>query len=175
MFVDAHTFSNRFFVADVFDDNPVAPLNATAGMWDVVTMTMFLHQFDRDQQKAAATMAVRLLRHDCGSMIVGNNTGQLNEGEIKLGEPFAARGGQKILWRQSRESMIDFWVKALEEFEESAGRERESWKKRWEVWCEYDEMQIEKREKERKEKGEVRFFQGDQQRRILFCVKRIGV
>jgi hypothetical protein len=174
LFLDAGTFADRFFTADVFDDSVTAPLNATAGMWDVVTMTMFLHQFDRTQQQAIAARAVRLLKHERGAMIIGNNTGQTDEGEIELKPPFIVAGEERVLWRQSRESMRDFWEKAVEEFEKSTGGKGESWREQWEIWCEYDQIQIEAREKERQEKGDVRFFKGGQQRRILFCVKRIA-
>lgn len=174
LFLDKNTFAHRFFAADIFNDSATAPLNTTARMWDIVTMTMFLHQFDRTQQQAIAARAVRLLRHNSGAMIIGSNTGQTEQGEIKLKPPFVLPGEERGIWRQSRESMRDFWEKAVEDLENINGGQEEQWKERWEIWVEYDQVQIKAREEERQKKGEVRFFQGGQQRRILFRVKRIA-
>jgi len=169
-FRDRDSFADRFFVADVFDDSDASPLNLTAGMWDVVSATMFLHQFDLVAQKRIAARLLRLLRPCKGSMLIGNNTGELVASSIPLRAPFCKEGEKKELFRQSRESMREMWEETVREYNTAASQDV---KAEFNIWCEYDRKEAEKREQEMKKEGQVRFFRGDGQRRILWCVERL--
>jgi hypothetical protein len=171
LFCDADTFSNQFFAANVLSDDPNNPLSTTQGLWDVVTATMMLHQFNLDEQKIIAARMIRLLKPTKGSMILGSNTGQLEAAALIMKPPFVKEGEERWVYRQSKESMAELWWEAID----GLGEEGEKTKTRtkWRVECDYDLKQHAARERERKEKGEVRYFQGDGQRRILYSVTRI--
>ena len=165
LFRDEATFQRRFFAADVMDSSITSPLEVTRGLWDVVSTTMMLHQFALGEQKIIAARMLRLLRPVRGSMLLGSNTGQVEAGELQMKPPFVAEGEEKVVFRQSKETMVQLWEEAIC----SLGEAKESWR----ISCEYDLEQLERREAERREKGEVRYFQGEGQRRILFSVERL--
>lgn len=124
---------------------------------------MFLHQFELPTQKKIAARLLRLLRPVSGSMILANNTGQLEATEILLKPPLCVAGEVKTIYRHSRETIQAMWESVIDNF----GTPKDLWK----VSCQYDEVQAKKREEERERLGEISYFEGDRQRMIFLTVE----
>ena len=84
------------------------------GQIDIISVTMFLHLFDWQNQLKAATRILRLLSHKPGSLILGSQAGSTDPGEVPLKPPFAAtRNGERCtVYRHSPQSFQLLWKKA---------------------------------------------------------------
>lgn len=74
---------------------------------------MFTHQFDLDRQKIIVARMVRLLPTRKRSMIMGTSTGKLDAKTIPLRPRFCEKVGDKMIYRQSKETMSDLWAQAV--------------------------------------------------------------
>ncbi|KAI1775306.1 hypothetical protein F4818DRAFT_46075 [Hypoxylon cercidicola] len=153
---------SHFITGDIFSD--VDDLAKSRGTWDIIHIAMFLHLFAQPEQEAAGRNMMKLLKATPGSTIIGTQTGSLHAGELKLQPPFCNPGEDKTIYRQSKESLKDFFVTAAA----AVGLKVN-------VWAEYDEDEAKRRAEGRKEKGEEwekkeRTFVGQDERWILFRV-----
>lgn len=160
LFQDADTFKNRFIGADIFDEDRNDALVKTEGTWDVISIVIFLHIFDRATQIRACKRILKLLSHKPGSMVIGAQTGSTKSGEQVLKPPFVGEGEHKSVFRQSAETFTEMW-KIVEQDEGI----------RLKVEVEYDDQQErERRMKEEAAEGKKKFFSGSEQRRLFFKV-----
>lgn len=169
LFKDADRFTPRhFIIGDIFDNNPETSLLAkTAGTWSVVSIVMFLHLFSMEESEIACAQIIKLLRPDPGSFVIGAQTGTVNPGEFAVPPPLVDLGVHKVVWRHSRESMIEMWERVGEKLGVKL-----------KVWADYDLDEINEREAEEAAKEQNgnrpnRFFVGRDQRRIFFLVERV--
>nr|POE93238.1 methyltransferase ausd [Quercus suber] len=165
LFLDKETFQNHYIVADLFDASSASPLVKTAGLWDVITANMFIHQFDLKHQQLAARRMVSLLRDAKGSIILGSITGQLDAGPEPLKPPFTDKDRTRMTYRNSKETMHKLWEDAVVEC--GGGVDK------WHIECTYDEAALVVRKQERNTQGEVHYFVGDTQRRIQYYLRRL--
>ena len=165
LFRDGAAFRSHFFAGDILDESTTSPLERTKGHWDAVSASMFLHLFTLQEQRVIAVRMIRLLRPVKGSMLLGIVSGQLNAGEVHMKPPFVAGEEVAVVFRQSRETMKQLWEEAIE----GLGEAKDS----WHISCEYDLKDLAEMEKERRHKGDIRYFGGEELRRILFSVERL--
>ncbi|KAI3329995.1 hypothetical protein F4824DRAFT_516043 [Ustulina deusta] len=154
--------ASHFVAGDIFSE--VDELARTRGTWDIIHIAMFLHVFSLPDQETASKNILKLLKPGPGSTIIGTQTGSLDAGELKLPPPLCEEGEDRIIYRQSKETMKALFEKATEALGMNAV-----------VWTEYDEDEVKERAAGRKEKGEEwekreRLFAGDSERRIFFRV-----
>lgn len=168
LFKDADRFTpEHFIVGDIFDTDPrTSVLAKTAGSWSVVNIFMFLHIFNLEKSELACIQILKLLRPEPGSFVLGAQTGTLNAGEMVVPPPLAEPGENKVVWRHSRETMIDMWKRVGERL----GIELK-------VWADYDQDEIRERElgiaQDQDWEKRNRFFTGKDERRIFFLVERV--
>ena len=162
LFQDRDRFEDRFFTADIFDDSADGLAVRSQGTWDIVNINMFLHIWDLNTQKAASKRIIKLLRPDPGSMIIGNQTGSTQPGELVLRPPYVTEGGERSIYRHSLETLVDMW-KAVGDDEGV----------KLDVKIDYDDQ--EPREKLTKEdqsdEREFYFGPGPEQRKLFFTIK----
>ena len=84
------------------------------GQIDIITITMFLHLFDYNNQLRAATRILRLLSHNPGAMVVGSQAGVVNATEQPLKPPFdkTEDGEKRTVYRHSPTSFTKLWEEA---------------------------------------------------------------
>ena len=117
---DKHIFRPGHFIADdVLADNSrftQGPLMTQIGpgQLDIISITMFLHLFNWDNQLRAATRILRLLSHKPGSLVVGSQAGSVNAGELPLKPPFADAAGseKRSVYRHNPDSFNKLWMEA---------------------------------------------------------------
>jgi FMN phosphatase YigB (HAD superfamily) len=84
---------------------------------------------------------------------------------MELKPPLCEPGEHKVVFRHSRETLIEMWERVAKRIGVKV-----------KVWLEYDQDEIREREKGTKEdkdwEKKNRFFVGDDERRILFWVER---
>ena len=166
LFRDSETFKNRFITADIFDESVSSPLTKTEGTWDVISVFMFLHAFDKNHQVLACRRILKLLKREKGSTVIGAQSASVNAGEEHLKAPFLKEGVEKVVFRHSKETFRELW--------EEAAR------------LEDVEVSIEVEYRPRFELGEEEEVQGDtegqkfwkaknasDQRRMFFLVERV--
>jgi SAM-dependent methyltransferase len=161
LFRDRETFQNRFITADLFDTTSESALMRTKGTWDVISIVMFLHVFDRNTQILACTRILQLLSRKPGSMIIGAQTGSTQPEEHVLKPPFVAEGEYKTVYRQSQETFTDMW-KMVEKDEDVKLR----------IQVQYDEHKDRELRAKEEDTGEKnKFFSGQHQRRLFFTIE----
>ena len=86
------------------------------GQCDIISITMFLHLFNRLNQLKAATRILRLLAHKPGSLVLGSQAGSTTPGEVPLKPPFAdgEDGEKRTVYRHNPESFEELWREAGE-------------------------------------------------------------
>ena len=109
LFRDADRFRGRFIAGDLFDESPDGALEKTAGSWDVVNVTMFLHMYDWPTQVRACKRILKLLVKRKGSMVVGAQTGSVHAGDFHLKPPLVAEGEERTLFRHNLETFRQMW------------------------------------------------------------------
>ena len=109
----------QFLADDILADNDSftqGPLMTQIGpgQLDIISITMFLHLFNWQNQLRAATRILRLLSHRPGSLILGSQAGSVNAGELPLKPPFADVAGvdKRTVFRHNPESFERLWVEA---------------------------------------------------------------
>jgi SAM-dependent methyltransferase len=167
LFRDADRFGpSRFICGDVFSDEPNDPLFATRGTWSVINIIMFLHLFSmEDQEHVCGSLLGKFLRPRAGAVVMGAQTGTIKSGNMELKTPMCEPGEHKVVFRHSRETLMEMWERVAKRIGVKV-----------KVWLEYDQDEIREREKGTKEdkdwEKKNRFFVGDDERRILFWVER---
>ncbi|KAL8649173.1 MAG: hypothetical protein Q9226_005683 [Calogaya cf. arnoldii] len=109
----------HFFADDILADNQVftsGPLMTQLGpgQVDIITITMFLHLFNYENQLKTATRILRLLSHKPGSIILGSQAGSIDFGEQTLKPPFhrSVDGSRRTVFRHNPESFEALWREA---------------------------------------------------------------
>ena len=84
------------------------------GQIDIISINMFLHLFNWQNQLRAATRILRLLSHNPGSLILGSQAGSVNAGELPLKPPFAhvGDGEERTVFRHNPGSFEQLWLVA---------------------------------------------------------------
>ncbi|KAI4139036.1 MAG: hypothetical protein LQ341_004395 [Variospora aurantia] len=111
--------SGHFFADDILADNA----SFTSGLLmthlgpasvDIITITMFLHLFNYENQLRVATRILHLLSHRPGSMILGSQAGSIDFGEHPLKPPFhrGEAGVKRTVFRHNPESFERLWREA---------------------------------------------------------------
>lgn len=110
---------NHYISDDILADNETfsrSNLMTTLGpgQIDIITITMFLHLFDYNNQLRAATRILRLLSHNPGAMVVGSQAGVVNATEQPLKPPFdkTEDGEKRTVYRHSPTSFTKLWEEA---------------------------------------------------------------
>ena len=122
---DRDRFPPGHFIADDIlaenGDFSTGPLMTKLGpgQIDIISITMFLHLFDRPNQLKASTRILRLLAHKPGSMVLGSQAGSLSAGEQPLQPPFADKpkkedgsSEKRTVYRHNTESFEQLWTEA---------------------------------------------------------------
>ena len=120
MWRDKNVLQPGHFIADdILADNDVftqGPLMTRIGpgQLDIISITMFLHLFNWQNQLRAAVRILRLLSHKHGSLILGSQAGAVNAGELPLKPPFADTkdGEKRTVFRHNPESFERLWMEA---------------------------------------------------------------
>ena len=109
----------RFLADDILADNDRFTAGKLMtelgpGQIDIISITMFLHLFNWQNQLKAATRILRLLSHKPGSLILGSQAGSTDPGEVPLKPPFTAtkNGERCTVYRHNPESFELLWKKA---------------------------------------------------------------
>ncbi|KAL8806414.1 MAG: hypothetical protein Q9182_001329 [Xanthomendoza sp. 2 TL-2023] len=109
----------HFYTDDILADNDLftsGPLMTQLGpgQVDIVSITMFLHLFNYENQLRAATRILRLLSQKPGSIIIGSQAGSIDFGEQTLKPPFhrSDDGGRRTVFRHNPESFERLWQEA---------------------------------------------------------------
>ncbi|EPE32083.1 S-adenosyl-L-methionine-dependent methyltransferase [Glarea lozoyensis ATCC 20868] len=169
LFRDSNRFGpSNFITGNIFSNDIDDGLVKTRGTWDIIHATMFLHIWALEDQEKACVNILKLLRQSPGSLVVGTQTGTAKPGEFTVKPPLCEPGEQKVVYRHSKETMRDMWMRAGMMVGMSL-----------DVKTGYDEEERMGREKGRLEKGpeweaKQRFFAGSDQRRIFLTVLRLG-
>ena len=84
------------------------------GMTDIISITMFLHLFDYNNQLKVATRILRLLSNKPGSLILGSQAGVVEATEQDLKPPFdkTKDGEKRTVFRHSPSSFTKLWEEA---------------------------------------------------------------
>ncbi|KAK9241762.1 hypothetical protein V1506DRAFT_563454 [Lipomyces tetrasporus] len=122
--MDADRFTpEHFIVGDIFYTDPeTSPLAKTAGTWSVVNIVMFLHLFNLAESEVVCAQILKLLRPEPGSFVIGAQTGTLNAGEFVVPPPLVDPSVHKVIYRYTRETMIDMWKRVARDRAEGVGR-----------------------------------------------------
>lgn len=113
LFLDKEIFGVPLIEADVFDVDNGAPLKPLEGKLDIVQIGLFLHLFDWEDQIRACERIVALLKAEKGSLVVGQQIGSTEPGEVPKGT-----GGMMFkhdadsferLWREVGEKTKSQW------------------------------------------------------------------
>lgn len=109
----------HFFAENILADNALftsGPLMTRLGPGsvDIITMTMFLHLFNYENQLKTATRILRLLSQKPGSLIIGSQAGSIDFGEQTLKPPFhrSETGAKRTVFRHNPESFERLWKEA---------------------------------------------------------------
>ena len=153
---DQVKFRDRFIQADVFDQRPEGALVKIEGTWDVISIFMFLHVWDLQDQIRACKRIMQILSPKPGSWVIGAQTGSIAPREFPLRPPFVAPGQEKTVYRHSVETFKQMW----EDVAKSEGLNLD-------IWAEYETTPD-----ARQRGGGKMLFGGDDNRRIYFLVKR---
>ena len=157
-FRDADRFTaDHFIIADILSSAPDSPLLGTAGSWTAINASMFLHLWDLPTQEQIARIMLSLLRQEPGSFILGTSMGSILPRETDIKPPMVQEGTHMTIFKHSRDTMRQMW----ERVGHAAGMELR-------VEVQYDEEEVRSRQEGW---NEERFFQGEDQRRVLFFVE----
>ena len=115
LFRDQDRFQDRFIAGDLFDDGPNNRLAETRGTWDIVSITMFLHIWDWDNQVTACKQILKLLKPQKGSMIIGSQAGLTEPKRLQLQPPHVNPGEERYLYRHSPDSFRKMWHQVQED------------------------------------------------------------
>ena len=107
LFRDKEKLKSKFIAADIFD--PGSPLRELEGKIDIIGASSFFHLFDWEHQKRVAHSAVKLLKPQKDSLIVGRQVGNKDHGEK------ARRRGSGTRYRHNLESWRKFWTEVGDE------------------------------------------------------------
>ncbi|KAL9003724.1 MAG: hypothetical protein Q9188_003428 [Gyalolechia gomerana] len=109
----------HFFAENILAENAMftsGPLMTQLGPGsvDIITMTMFLHLFNYENQLKTATRILRLLSQKPGSLIIGSQAGSIDFGEQTLKPPFhrSETGTKRTVFRHNPESFERLWKEA---------------------------------------------------------------
>lgn len=109
----------HFFADDILADNATftsGPIMTHLGpaSIDIITITMFLHLFNYENQLKVATRILRLLSSRPGSIILGSQAGSIDFGEQALKPPFhrGETGVKRTVFRHNPESFECLWREA---------------------------------------------------------------
>lgn len=109
----------HFFAENILAENAMftsGPLMTQLGPGsvDIITMTMFLHLFNYENQLKTATRILRLLSQKPGSLIIGSQAGSIDFGEETLKPPFhrSETGTKRTVFRHNPESFERLWKEA---------------------------------------------------------------
>ncbi|KAI4090310.1 MAG: hypothetical protein L6R37_007903 [Teloschistes peruensis] len=109
----------HFFADNILAENEIftsGPLMARLGpgQVDIITITMFLHLFNYENQLKTATRILRLLSQKPGSIILGSQAGSIDFGEQTLKPPFhrSEDGSRRTVYRHNPESFERLWKEA---------------------------------------------------------------
>ena len=117
---DRHVLASGHYIADDIlsenDDFTNGPLmqRLGPGQTDIISITMFLHLFDYQNQVKVATRILRLLSTKPGSMIIGSQAGVKEAMEQELKPPFdkTQDGSKRTVFRHSPSSFTRMWEDA---------------------------------------------------------------
>lgn len=108
LFLDRETLKTRFVPGDVFDPN--SSLTELEGQIDIMHTAAFFHLFSLEQQKQIARRAVRILKPQAGSLLVGRQVGNVKGGEF----PHRTNPDQ-TMYRHDPETWTRMWQEIGEE------------------------------------------------------------
>ena len=97
LWLDEAKFKNYFITANIFDEDPEGALVKTNGTWDVISIFMFLHVWDPNDQERACKQILKLLSPKQGSWIIGAQSGSVKAVTFPLTPPFVAPGQAKTI------------------------------------------------------------------------------
>ena len=157
LFNDKDKFTDRFIAADVFDEDEGAALVKTEGTWSVISIFMFLHVWDYNDQVRVCKRILKLLSSKPDSWIIGAQTGSVKPRDFPLKPPFVKEGEKRSVYRHSVETFREMWV-------EVAVAE----KVKLDIWVEYEETAD-----ARGKGGGKTIFEGEDNRRFFFLLKRV--
>ena len=110
---------SHFFAEDILADNKTFTSGRLMtqlgpGQVDIISITMFLHVFNYENQLKAATRILRLLSHKPGSIILGSQAGSIDFGEQTLKPPFhrSGDGTRRTVFRHNPASFERLWKEA---------------------------------------------------------------
>ena len=155
LWLDEDKFKDYFITANIFDEAPEGALVKTRGTWDVISIFMFLHVWDLNDQEQACKQILRLLSPKPGSWIIGAQSGSIKAVNFPLRPPFVEPGQEKTVYRQSVETFKDMWQRVGQA--EGVGLE---------VTAEY-------RESAASQNSNKVLLGGADSRRIYFLIKRL--
>lgn len=102
LFLDKDKLKSKFIEGDVFD--PDSNLKELEGHIDIMHTAAFFHLFGLEDQKRIARRAVRLLKPQKGSLLVGRQVGNVQGGE------FPHRTNPKqVMYRHDVETWKQMW------------------------------------------------------------------
>ena len=111
--------SGHFFADNILAENGVFTSGSLMtqlgpGSVDMITITMFLHLFNYENQLKTATRILRLLSQKPGSLILGSQAGSIDFGEQTLKPPFhrSETGTKRTVFRHNPESFERLWNEA---------------------------------------------------------------
>lgn len=111
--------TGHFFTDNILADNETftsGPLmtHLGPGQVDIISITMFLHLFNYENQLKTATRILRLLSYKPGSIILGSQAGSIESGEQTLKPPFhrSEDGSRRTVFRHNPESFKLLWKEA---------------------------------------------------------------